>query len=235
MRPALLIAGNFVRENRWPVLILLVWGVASGIAGIVLAGHSADDALFFLKQQAMYSVFFTVFLAASALHNQRRSRRILAVLSKGIERYEYLAGVALGFTAVGAVYALSLGITGAMTFHRAGANPSIMLPLMIMLLVASVLAGTVALFFSTFMAPLFALAATSVLLGTSAMMTGLIGHRILPGLAFYPLLAAVTDFSFQTGASLPWIALLQGVLESALFLGAGSWIFSRRDVAVPVE
>jgi ABC-type transport system involved in multi-copper enzyme maturation permease subunit len=122
-----------------------------------------------------------------------------------------------------------------MTFHRAGANPSIMLPLMIMLLVASVLAGTVALFFSTFMAPLFALAATSVVLGTSAMMTGLIGHRILPGLAFYPLLAAVTDFSFQTGASLPWIALLQGVLESALFLGAGSWIFSRRDVAVPVE
>src|SRR5512147_2763313 len=118
MRPALLIAGNFLRENRWPVILLFLWGVGSGIAGALTVGSSLDDALFLLKQQAVYSVFFTVFLSASALYNQRRSRRILAVLSKGIERYEYLDGIVVGFSAVSFFYSVALGVTGAWTFAR---------------------------------------------------------------------------------------------------------------------
>jgi hypothetical protein len=235
MTPVLLIAGNFIRENRWPILVLLIWGVASGAAGVVMASRSADDALFFLKQQAVYSVFFTVFLSSSALHNQRRTRRILAVLSKGIERYQYLTGIALGYTAVSLVYATSLGITGAMTFGQTGASAALVLPLMIFLLIASILAGTIALFFSTFMNPLFSLASTSVVLGTSAMMGGLLGYHVIPGLAFYPLVSAVTEFSFNNPPQFPWWAAAQGVVETLLFLLAASWIFSRRDVAVPVE
>ncbi|HVZ17799.1 MAG TPA: hypothetical protein VG897_11820 [Terriglobales bacterium] len=235
MRVAFLIAGNFVRENRWPVIILLVWGLASGVAGVVLAGRPDDDALFFLKQQAMYSVFFTVFLAASSLHNQRRNRKILAVLSKGIERYEYLAGIVLGYSGVALLYAFCLGITGALTFHRAGASVWLVLPLMIMLLIASVLAGTVALFFSTFMPPLFALAATSVVLGTSAVLSGVLGKNISALVPFYQLLACVSEFSFGAGNTAPWAAGFWAVLETIAFWIAGSWIFERKDVAVAVE
>src|SRR3954469_2056063 len=82
MRSALLVAGNFVRENRWPVLLLMLWGIASGIAAAFSVRGSEEDALYFLKQQAAYNVFFSVFLAASALNTQRRTRRILAVLAK---------------------------------------------------------------------------------------------------------------------------------------------------------
>ena len=235
MRPSLLIAGNFVRENRWPVIILLVWGLASGVAGVVLAGNPGDDALFFLKQQAMYSVFFTVFLAASSLHNQRRSRRILAVLSKGVERYEYLAGIVLGFTGVALIYAACLGVTGALTFQRAGASAWMVLPLMIILLIASVLAGTVALFFSTFMPPLFALAATSAVLGTSAVLAGVFGRNLPVVVPFYQLIAAVSEFSFNGGTGIPWLASVWSILEVFAFWAAASWIFQRRDVAVAVE
>ncbi|MGZ4788393.1 MAG: hypothetical protein ACXVZX_07715 [Terriglobales bacterium] len=235
MRAALLIAVNFVRENRWPVIILLVWGLASGLAGVVLAGRPDDDALFFLKQQAMYSVFFTVFVAASSLHNQRRSRRILAVLSKGIERYEYLAGIVLGFTGVAMIYALCLGVTGALTFQRAGASAWMVLPLMMMLLIASVLAGTVALCFSTFMPPLFVLAATSAVLGTSAVLAGALGKNVPALVPFYQLIVAVSDFSFSGTERIPWVAAGWAIVEIFAFWAAASWIFARRDVAVAVE
>ena len=235
MRAALLIAGNFVRENRWPVIILMMWGLASGVAGIAMASHSEEDALFFLKQQAMYSVFFTVFLSSSALHNQRRTRRILAVLSKGVERYEYLGGIALGYSCVGLLYTVMLGVTGAATFHRAGASGWMLLPLMIMLLVASILAGSVALFFSTFMPPLFVLAATSAVLGMSPVLSGIFGKNLTMLVPFYQLMVAVTDFSFGGKGTMPWAAAVWAMLEIIMFWAAASLIFARRDVAVAVE
>jgi ABC-type transport system involved in multi-copper enzyme maturation permease subunit len=231
MMPALLIAGNFLRENRWPVILLILWGVGSGVAGALSVGSSVDDALFFLKQQAVYSVFFTVFLSASALYNQRRSRRILAVLSKGIERYEYLAGIVVGFSAVSFFYSLALGVTGAWTFTLVGSRAINVLPLAVMLLLASVLAGTVALFFSTFMNPLFTLMATSVALGFSAVF----GNHIPSLLPAYTLLESVMGFTFRGRGEYPWIAALWAVLETVLLWVAASVIFARKDIAVSVE
>lgn len=231
MRPALLIAGNFLRENRWPVILLFLWGVGSGIAGALTVGSSLDDALFLLKQQAVYSVFFTVFLSASALYNQRRSRRILAVLSKGIERYEYLAGIVVGFSAVSFFYSVALGVTGAWTFARAGSPPNNVLPLAVMLLLASVLAGTVALFFSTFMNPLFTLMSTSVALGFSAVFAQHV-PSLLPA---YTLLEGVMGFTFHSGVQYPWIPALWAVLETVLLWVAASAIFARKDIAVSIE
>jgi hypothetical protein len=231
MKAALLIAGNFLRENRWPVLLLILWGVGSGIAAAASVGSSLDDALFFLKQQAVYSVFFTVFLAASALYNQRRSRRILAVLSKGIERYEYLAGIVVGFAAVSFFYSLALGATGAWTFALVGSSPFAIIPLVVMLLLASILAGTVALFFSTFMNPLFTMLCTSLALGTSAYF----GRHIPSFLPAYTLLETVMSFTFRGGAPYPWTAAIWAVLEIVVLWIAASVIFSRKDIAVSVE
>jgi hypothetical protein len=231
VRGALLIAGNFVRENRWPVLLLILWGLGSGIAAAMSVGSSLDDALFFLKQQAVYSVFFTVFLSASALYNQRRSRRILAVLSKGIQRYEYLSGIVIGFTGISLFYAIALGLTGAWTYSRTGSSPASILPMVLMLLVASVLAGTLALFFSTFMNPLFTLLSTSAVLGASAMF-GRHTPWLLPG---YTLMEGVMSFSFRTNTELPISAVLAAVIESVFLLIAASTIFARKDIAVSIE
>ena len=42
-----------------------------------------DDALMIFRQLTVYSVTFGVFFGSSAIHSDQRSRRILAVLSKG--------------------------------------------------------------------------------------------------------------------------------------------------------
>src|SRR4051812_30672040 len=120
MRPVLLIALNFLRESRWAILLLLLWAGISGAAAAYSIKESQDDALFFLKQQAVYGVVFTAFLASSAIYNQRRSRRILAVLSKGLSRTEYLAGLEVGFLASAAVYSTAVAGVGAWVFARAG-------------------------------------------------------------------------------------------------------------------
>jgi hypothetical protein len=235
MRSAFLVAGNFVRENRWPVLLLMLWGIASGIAAAYSVRGSEEDALYFLKQQAAYNVFFSVFLAASALNTQRRTRRILAVLAKGIERREYLAGILFGYSFVGLIYSLALGLTGYLTFARAGSNPLKVAPLILMLLCATVLAGTVALFFSTFSSPLVTLIATSLVLGGGAALNVHVGGKLMALFPVYTLLRAVLEFSFQHSAEVHWIAVLSAVIETVLLWLAASWLFSRRDVTVPVE
>ncbi len=231
MKPVSLIAVNFLRENRWAVILLMIWGVGSGFAAALTIRSSTDDALFFLKQQAAYSVFFTVFLAASALYNQRRSRRILSVLSKGIERHEYLAGIVLGFTIVSLCYSIIFAISGACTFALAGVNPVAILPLALTLLIASVLAGTVALFFSTFMNPLFTLASTSLLVGASAVFA----RDIAFALPAYSLLESTMGFNLHQTATHPWVAASWGVIEIVLLWVAASVVFARRDIAVSVE
>jgi hypothetical protein len=235
VRPALLIAGNFVRENRWPVIVLFLWGLANGLGAITLASHGAEESLFFLKQQAMYGVFLTLFLASSTLHNQRRTRRILAVLSKGITRFEYLSGIILGFSGVSLLYGIVFLTAGALTLQKSGANPWLALPLMTFVLVASILAGTVALFFSTFMPPLLALAATGVALGISAVLSGLLGKSVTAVVPFYQLISVVSDFSLSKPAVMPWAAATWGIIYVLVFWVTASWIFSRRDVAVAVE
>ena len=98
MRQVSLIAANFLREHRWPVLILFGWiffmAAATGDFG---RGRPVnEDVLFYCQQQAMYICVFSAFLAADAIHNERKTRRILLVLSKAIGRGTYLLAVVLG-------------------------------------------------------------------------------------------------------------------------------------------
>lgn len=231
MRAATLIAANFLRENRWAIVMLMIWALGSGLGAVYSVHMSLDDALFFLHQQAAYSVFFSVFLAASALHNQRRSRRILAVLSKGIRRSEYLGGIVLGFMAVSAMYSFALGITGAWTLSTAGGNPLAIVPLVLVLFVASALAGTLALMFSTLLNPLLTLGATSLALASAAYFA-----RDIPAvLPAYSLMESVMTFSFSRGSGINWQAVGWAVVEVAALWGIASAIFARRDIAVSVE
>ena len=93
-----LIARNFLRENRWPVLILLAWIIFSTAvtAGFGRERVVPEDVVFFVQQQAVYICAFSAFLAANAIHNERRSRRILLVLSKAVSRGEYLLAMLIG-------------------------------------------------------------------------------------------------------------------------------------------
>src|SRR5258705_12194270 len=97
MRPVLLIAENFAREQRWPLFFLLLWVLGWATFGVFADPQSgAEDALMIFRQLAVYSVTFGVFFGSSAIQADQRSRRILAVLSKGISRRQYIFGLLAG-------------------------------------------------------------------------------------------------------------------------------------------
>ncbi|HYG99250.1 MAG TPA: hypothetical protein VD837_08960, partial [Terriglobales bacterium] len=67
MKPILLIATNFLREQRWPLLVLVMWVVlSSAVSGLGADTVATDDVLFFLKTQAIYGVAFVAFLSSAA-------------------------------------------------------------------------------------------------------------------------------------------------------------------------
>jgi hypothetical protein len=234
MRSVLLIAINFLRESRWAISLLLLWAVISGAAAVYSIKESQDDALFFVKQQAVYGVVFTAFLASSAIYNQRRSRRILAVLSKAVSRAEYLAGLEVGFLVAAAVYSAAVAMLGAWVFARAGFSVTRVIPLVVMLFAASALAGSVALVFSTFLSPLFAIALTAIVVGINGVLAQTSSGILAQVMPTYALMQSILGFSFDNWAP-EWAAVGWALVESVAVWALASLIFSYRDLAVAIE
>jgi hypothetical protein len=234
MRPVLLIALNFLRESRWAIVLLLLWALISGGAAAYSIRETQDDALFFLKQQAVYGVVFTAFLASSAIYNQRRSRRLLAVLSKALSRAEYLAGLELGFLAGAALYCTAFGMIGAWVFARAGFTGTRVIPIAIMLFAASALTGSVALLFSTFLSPLFTIALTAMVVGINGVVqrSAALFAQVLPT---YTLMQSILVFSFNNNWTPAWAAVGWALVESVMVWALASLVFSYRDLAVAIE
>ncbi|HMH00165.1 MAG TPA: hypothetical protein VK555_02065 [Terriglobales bacterium] len=235
MRTIFLIAVNFVREQRWPILVLLLWVLLLAFLGLVTDVHrQREDLLFIFKQVAVYVVVFSVFFGGSAIHNERKSRRILAVLSKAVGRQQYLSGLVGGITIACTIYCFALGITGSWTLGEAGFSVQQVWFLMLYLVAASMLAGTIALMFSTFLNPFFAAGATAMVLGLPALAAhvGAGWEYIIP---VYSLSAAVLKSSFNPSGDLLWIPLGVAVLETIVFWVLAARIFARMDIAVSVE
>ncbi len=238
MKPICLIGLNLLREQRWPIAVLLLWVAGSSLAsGLGSAKLLVDDVLFFLKTQAVYGVAFIAFLASAAIHNERKSRRILAVLSKGITRVEYIAGLLGGVLVAGAIYVLAMGVAGTFMFRAAGLQIAQLWEVMVLLMTALVVTSTVAMFFSTFMTPLFATAATAFALGTPAIAARLSGGAWTRVLPVYELMNSIITFSVNTAAgwSPVWSIVFWSMVDSVALWLFGSWLFSYRDIAVAIE
>jgi len=237
MRVVLLIAINFVREQRWPILVLLLWVLLLALLGLMTsASRDGEDLLFVFKQVALYVVAFSVFFGSSAIFNDRRSRRILSVLSKDLKRSQYLSGLVLGITIASVIYSFALGLTGSWTLGEAGFRVSHIWFLMLCLVAACALAGTVALMFSTFLNPFFAAGATAAAMGIPAALSYGFG---VPQLAYiipvYPLAATVLKSSFSSPETASWFPIVLAVIETLMFLLLSARIFSYVDIAVSVE
>ena len=221
---------NFVREQRWPLITLLLYVVVFGGGIALFGGQSEDDTLFMLRSTSMYGLAFTGLLSASALNNERRTRRILAVLSKGIDRGEYLAGLLLGAMLASGVYCITIFAVGVLSTHRI----ALLLPFAAMLMVLFLLASTAALAFSTVFHPLLASAAAGLLLGAEGLVARAFGgvwEDILPA---YLLVDRAVNFGVP-GWQVPWIACLSAIVQAGAFWMVATGIFSRRDIAVAVE
>ena len=235
MRAILLIAVNFVREQRWPIFVLLLWVLLLAFLGLIAdIQRQREDLLFIFKQVAVYVVVFSVFFGGSAIHNERKSRRILAVLSKAVGRQQYLSGLVLGVTIACTIYCFALGITGSWTLGGAGFSVPQVWFLMLYLIAASMLAGTIALMFSTFLNPFFAAGASAMVLGLPAVAAHFGGclEYVVPA---YSLSAAVLKSSFKSSGDVLWFPLGLAVAETIVFWVLAARIFAYVDIAVAVE
>jgi hypothetical protein len=234
MIPILLIAGNFVRENRWPLITLLVYVAVFGGAMAFVADASLDDAVFFLRSVGVYGLAFTGLMAASGINNERRTRRMLAVLSKGIERSQYMTGLLLGVMFNAAIYCAAVGAIGTLALTRHGQPAEKIWELVGVLVASFLLAGTAALFFSTFLHPLMAAAAAGITLATLGAVGRVLGPPWAQILPAYTLTDAMVSFGLQAWHA-PFTAAAWAVVLSVVFWMLGTIVFSRRDIAVAIE
>ena len=236
MKSVLLIAANFLREHRWPVLILFAWIVVTALAagGFGRDRVAPDDVVFYLQQQAVYICVFSAFLAAGAIQNERKSRRTLLVLSKAISRGQYLLAIILGSWALAIAYALLFGLCGLWLTARATLPSAAVWSVAILVIAGSLIAATVAMFFSTFLNPYLA---TALALGLFCAPALLHAQRHawflwLPGL---PILVDVVHFNFRSQPRVNWMVVGLAILQAAIFWVIAAAVFERRDIAIPVE
>lgn len=236
MRAAWLIAGNFAREQRWSLLLLYIYLIGISLAfGFAEDRVNVSEVVLYFRQQAFYALILPVFLVSGALHNDRKTRRILAVLSKGIERHQYLAGLLMG-TAMAtslfcAMFALGLGwLQG-----RAGVRSEDVGEAAFALAVAGTLVGAIALFYSTFLNPLFTTAAT----GFTVAAPYLLGHYLRVKLdyviAVHNIAMDLARFNVLSPWSPDWLGVTVAAVEILFFWIAASVIFRYRDVTSALE
>jgi len=236
MRVVLLIAANFLRAQRWPILVLLLWVLVLSALGLAVdVRREREDLLIIFKQLAGYAIAFAIFLGGSAIHNESKSRRILTVLSKGVGRAQYIFGTLTGLALVLLLYCFCMGFTGSWLLGRAGFPLPFLWFLMLLCLLASLLAGSFAVLFSTFLNPLFASLATAVFLGAPAIAALQFGGRLGHFVPLYPLLDLFLKASFETAWRADWIPILLALAEIVACSLLASWIFERRDIAVSVD
>jgi hypothetical protein len=187
------------------------------------------------RQLAVYSVTFGVFFGSSAIQADQRSRRVLAVLSKGISRRQYIFGLLAGIAMVLGVFCLCMGFTASWLLGRFGFSLGPLWFGMLALWTACLLTASLTLSLSTFMPPLFAAIGAGTIAGIPALLSlrgDLFSRYVIPvyGL-LQPLIQA--DFS-RSWHSSPGMVVL-GWLETLVFWLVAAWIFSRRDLSVAVE
>lgn len=229
-----LIALNFVRQQRIVTYVFLAWVVGFGLLFGLWGSGDAGDVLALFHQQAAYGVIYTLFLAAASVHGERQSRRIIAVLSKGIHRYEYIAGLMLGSVLMTVLYMVCLGLVNTWLAMRFGLGLELWTTVAAATL-AAILVSAIATMFSTFAHPLLATIGTIVVAGLPAGMQAWKGHPvgILSPAAY--VLQEIFRSDFDRGWSGGWAFAPVAVVQAVLFWGLGAAIFARRDVTAAIE
>ncbi|MCU1284620.1 MAG: hypothetical protein JWO13_970 [Acidobacteriales bacterium] len=235
MRSIWLIAENFVREQRIVLMVFVGW-----IFGFVLffglfAGPAtASEYQGLFQQQAIYGVVYGLIVALQTIHGERKSRRILAVLSKGIYRGEYIAGLMLGNALLTSIYMGCLGTVYMFVSWKFGMNASLW-PTIGAAWLASILAGSIALFFGALLHPAMAAVGTSLVMGTPLLLERGLGPAASMLVPVNYVVKELLEYSFPRGWPGSWHFVPIAMLEIGLLWFLTAKIFARRDVTVAIE
>ncbi len=233
MRAIFLLGLNFVRTQWIALAIITVY--MTGIGGVYGLHVQRQEVLFFLRWHAGYAMVLATLLAIPALQTERKSRRILAVLSKGIYRWQYLGGLLFGCALVAAFFCTLVGGITWILAEESGLRPDGLAAVTLALVLSAVAASSLGIFFSTFLHPLLAMAATSTVLSFPLLLEAQGLH--LPA-ALFPVTGVfglLLDFHFQPIGNRVWTMAATALCQIVLFWVAGAMVFARRDVTISPE
>lgn len=261
MRSILSIASTTVGEavRRKVLLIILLIGLVFMIVAPGLGILAARSELTVLKSMMLgiiqlTSAVIAIVLTVYMIPNEIERRTIYTILSKPVQRWQFLVGKYLGAVlALGLMMALmSAVLLGVFVYMQQGTSEAadIIKAPALYFVQMSLLAG-VAIFFSTFVSPLvnFFLSGGMYMLGsvfapffktlednqhTPAVTkkAAQIFNMVLPNFAMFntqnPIINPTSTIGSQSGYYTQ--AALYGIIYIGILLVAGIWIFDRREV-----
>jgi hypothetical protein len=233
MRAILLIGTNFARTQWLAVAILTAY--LAGI-GMLFGWHeSRPDARFFLEWHSVYVVVVSGTIALPAVWSERRSRRIVAVLSKGIGRWQYLGGILCGCAIISAWLCFLVGFITAWLCGEGGIATDGLAEITLVLFLCCTTAASVALFCATFLHPMLAALAAAALL-FAPLATETAGWYV-PGELFpvSTVLRVMPIFQFRPPGTGIWTIAAAAAFETLFFWAMASAAFARRDVTTSPE
>ena len=234
MKSVLLIAGNFVREQRLVALLLVAYAVVASLFFGMMRETSIEDMSFVLKQELIYAIFFSGFIALSSIHNERKTRRLLSVLSKAVTRGQYIAGLLAGVQAITLLYSLVIWLGGVWMLWGRGAIGQLTI-MTVASVITALLTASVALFFASFLPPIVATAAAGLLILLPVGLARTLGPAWMDVLPIYTMVLDIAKHPMSLRWWPQWQVAAITVLEAVVFWLLAAMIFSTRDVAVAVE
>jgi len=234
MLPILLMAGNYVRMQWVTLLVMTIYLV--GIGGVFSVHQQSQEVLFFLRSQPLYVLFISLMLAVPAIEADRKSRRLLAVLSKGIHRWQYLGGILCGCAVMTAIFSFLIWAAAYRLCIRGGDPTQGLGLLAAALFTCCVAASSAGLLYSTFLHPLVATGAATI---TLILPFAFAGGKTDAGSAnlLFPvagLVDTLVRYDFGTVDGL-WALIVSATVATIIFWMIGAAIFARRDVTISPE
>ena len=228
MIPLLLLAKSFIRQNRWLLAAFVLWPFLLGaFTWSPQPRANKVEVLEIAQQEVFYGVAVVAFLASSAVYNEKRSRRIIGVLSKGISRAQYLCGLLFACSAFAFLYFAAVAGSLIWLLGTSTLTLSACVCLVAQGLSAGFWAAALSLLFATFLHPFLAAA-------------------IAGSAAFAPLAMSKPNAAIASAATLMnsagglapklvWPALFAALLEGVAFTFIAVRIFGTRDVTMNIE
>lgn len=233
MRAVLLLGANFLRSQWLPVAVMTAY--LAGAGGLFSWHQQASDVQFYLQWHSYNVIFVATLIALPAIWAERRSHRILAVLSKGITRGQYLGGLLCGCVLISGWFCFLIGgITSWLCWR--GGIPLRSLPLLMMVVfLCSVTAQSAALLSAVVLHPLLGMIATSVFLLLPLASESAPWHWPAQLFPVTLLISVLREFRFQPLETGIWKIALGAILETFLFWALATALFSRKDVTTSPE
>jgi ABC-type transport system involved in multi-copper enzyme maturation permease subunit len=231
MVPILLIAANFVR-TQWLVVAIMT-AYLLGISGVFAVHQQPGETIFFLQWHSFYVLFLAMILAVGAIQSERKSRRIIAVLSKGIHRWQYLTGLLCGCSGIAGLFWVVIACA-IVSFPHQTASSAQLVAVFVALFCCSVATAAVALFYSVFLHPLLATFAASTTLAIPYLAQTWSSPRQSVWFPVSGIFVLLQDYQIRPARE-AWSVAAAAAAYSLFFLAAATVIFSRRDVTISPE